>query len=58
MAAPWLVLVFMAFQPSVIRHYASAGGAVVLGVTAVLCVVAYRLMLRIGRLPIETRILR
>jgi len=57
-AAPWLVLVFMAFQPSVIRHYATAGGALVLALTAVLCVVAYRLMLRIARLPVEERILR
>lgn len=57
-AAPWLVLLFMAFQPSVIRRYATPGGALVLALTAVLCVVAYRLMLRIGRLPVEERILR
>lgn len=56
-AAPWLVLAFMALQPDVIRRYAGAGGAAVLAVGAVLCVVAYRLMLRIGRLPDERRVL-
>lgn len=57
-AAPWLVLAFMAFQPSVIRHYATPTGALVLALTALVCVVAYQLMLRIGRLPLEQRILR
>ncbi|MCD4525252.1 type II secretion system F family protein [Nocardioides sp. cx-173] len=56
-AAPWLVLLFMSFQSEVIRRYASPTGAFVLGVGAVLCVVAYRLMMRIGRLPTERRIL-
>lgn len=57
-AAPWLVLLFMSFQTEVIRRYASPGGALVLAVGAGLCVVAYRLMMRIGRLPVEGRILR
>ncbi|MCD4534050.1 type II secretion system F family protein [Nocardioides sp. cx-169] len=56
-AAPWLVLLFMSFQSEVIRRYASPTGAFVLGVGAVLCLVAYRLMMRIGRLPTERRIL-
>jgi tight adherence protein B len=56
-AAPWVVLLFMAFKPDVIRHYATPGGTFVLVLGAVLCVVAYRLMMRIGRLPIERRIL-
>jgi tight adherence protein B len=56
-AAPWLVLLFMSFQSSVIRRYASPGGVLVLVVGAVLCIVAYRLMMRIGRLPSERRIL-
>lgn len=56
-AAPWLVLLFMSFQSEVIRRYASPGGVVVLVVGAALCVVAYRLMMRIGRLPDERRIL-
>lgn len=56
-AAPWLVLLSMSFQSDVIRRYASPGGVVVLTVGAVACVVAYRLMMRIGRLPTERRIL-
>lgn len=57
-ASPWLVLLFMSFQTEVIRRYASPAGAVVLAVGATLCVVAYRLMVRLGRLPVERRILR
>ena len=56
-AAPWLVLLMMSFQPTVIRRYASPAGTVVLVVAAGTCVVAYRLMMRIGRLPRERRIL-
>lgn len=56
-AAPWLVLLMMSFQSEVIRRYASPAGVVVLTVGAVACVVAYRLMMRIGRLPVERRIL-
>ncbi len=56
-ASPWLVLLFMSFQSEVVHRYASPGGVLVLAVGAVLCVVAYRLMMRIGRLPVERRIL-
>jgi tight adherence protein B len=56
-AAPWLVLLMMSFQSEVIRRYASPGGVVVLVVGAAACLVAYRLMTRIGRLPTEQRIL-
>jgi tight adherence protein B len=56
-AAPWLVLLFMSFQSEVVHRYASAGGVLVLSVGGVLCVVAYRLMMRVGRLPAERRIL-
>ncbi|MFJ9317229.1 hypothetical protein ACIRN4_23785 [Pimelobacter simplex] len=57
-AAPWVVLVVMSTQPSVVARYQSAGGVVVLVTGAVLCVAAYRLMVRLGRLPVERRILR
>lgn len=56
-AAPWLVLLLMSLQSEVIRRYASPTGVVVLVVGASLCLVAYRLMMRIGRLPVERRIL-
>jgi len=55
--APWAVLLAMSFQRDVVARYASPTGAVVLAVGAVLCVVAYRLMLWIGRLPTERRVL-
>jgi tight adherence protein B len=56
-AAPWLVLLFMSFQSEVVHRYASPGGVLVLTVGAGLCLLAYRLMMRIGRLPVERRIL-
>ncbi len=56
-AAPWLVLLMMSFQTTVIRRYASPAGTVVLLFAAAACLVAYRLMMRIGRLPTERRIL-
>jgi tight adherence protein B len=56
-AAPWLVLLMLSFQHDVITRYASGAGVVVLLVGGGLCLVAYRLMLRIGRLPVERRVL-
>ncbi len=56
-AAPWLVLLMLCFQREVIARYASPAGVVVLLGGAVLCLVAYRLMVRIGRLPTERRVL-
>ncbi|MGH3372408.1 MAG: type II secretion system F family protein, partial [Nocardioidaceae bacterium] len=57
-AAPWLVLGMLSFQGDVIERYNSPMGAVVIAVGAVLCLVAYRVMLRIGRLPEPERVLR
>lgn len=56
-AAPWLVLLMLCFQGGVIERYNSPAGVVVLTVGAATCVVAYRVMLRVGRLPVEKRIL-
>ncbi len=56
-AAPWLVLLLMSGQDAVIGRYRSVGGVVVLAIGGSLCVVAYRVMMRIGRLPVERRIL-
>jgi tight adherence protein B len=56
-AAPWIVLLFMSLQSDVIRRYASTGGVVVLGIGGLACLVAYRAMMRIGRLPVERRLL-
>lgn len=56
-AAPWVVLLVMAFQSDVIERYRSTGGMLVLAIGGGLCIVAYRLMMWIGRLPVERRIL-
>lgn len=57
-AAPWLVLAMLSFQGDVIQRYNSPVGALIIAVGAVVCVVAYRVMLRIGRLPEPQRVLR
>jgi tight adherence protein B len=57
-AAPWVVLLMMSAQSEVIQRYRSPTGAVILAVGAFVCVLAYRVMMRIGRLPTERRILR
>lgn len=55
-AAPWTVLVVLSFQPEVVERYQSTAGAIVIGIGAALCFVAYRLMIRLGRLPDERRV--
>ncbi len=57
-AAPWLVLGLLATRPTAVAAYARPAGAVVLAVGAVSSLVAYRAMIRIGRLPEEQRVLR
>jgi tight adherence protein B len=57
-AAPWVLLGLLALRPEAVAAYDSGAGAVVLGIGAALCVVAYRLMLKVGRLPDEQRVLR
>jgi len=56
-AAPWVVLLLMSAQTDVIGRYRSGTGVLVLAVGGAACVVAYRVMMRIGRLPTERRIL-
>jgi tight adherence protein B len=57
-AAPWLVLAFLATRPQAVSAYNSTGGALVLLVGGAVSLVAYRLMVRIARLPAERRVLR
>jgi tight adherence protein B len=57
-AAPWIVLLLLGTQSTTLQAYNSTGGVVLLGVGAVVCIVAYRIMLRIGQLPEERRVLR
>lgn len=56
-AAPWLVLLTLSFQSQVIERYASTAGVVVLVGGALACLLAYRLMVQIGRLPEDRRVL-
>ncbi|ACZ30063.1 type II secretion system protein [Xylanimonas cellulosilytica DSM 15894] len=57
-AGPWVVLAFLATRPETARAYDSAAGVLVLAGGAACSVVAYRLMVKIGRLPEEGRVLR
>jgi tight adherence protein B len=56
-AAPWLVLLLLSTQHSTVQAFDSAGGGLLLAIGAVVCVVAYRIMLKIGELPEERRVL-
>ncbi len=57
-AAPWIVLALLSLRPEAVDAYNSAAGLVVLLIGGGLCLVAYRVMVRIGRLPENERVLR
>lgn len=57
-AAPWLVLLMLSLRPESVRAYSSWTGVLVLAVGAGVSALAYWLMLRLGRLPEEQRVLR
>jgi tight adherence protein B len=57
-AAPWVVLLLLATQSTTLAAYDSTLGTAILLVGGAVCVVAYRLMLRIGRLPQDVRVLQ
>jgi tight adherence protein B len=57
-AAPWVLLVLLGARPAAVAAYNSTAGVLVLTTGAVVSFVAYRLMMRIGRLPVEARVLR
>lgn len=57
-AAPWIVLALLSTRPESVQAYNSAAGVAVLAVGAAATLLAYRLMVRIGRLPEEERVLR
>lgn len=57
-AAPWAVLAMMSLQRESLQVFSSAGGVLVLAVGAAVTLLAYRLMIRIGRLPEDERVLR
>jgi tight adherence protein B len=57
-AAPWIVLLLLATQQQTLAAYDSSVGTALLIGGGVVCVAAYRLMLRIGRLPQDVRVLQ
>ena len=57
-AAPWIVLAMLCTRPESIQAYASSTGTAVLLVGAAVSVAAYRIMIHIGRLPEDERVLR
>lgn len=54
-AAPWVVLLLLATRPEAAASYNSAAGGVLIVGGLVLSVIAYRLMIGLGRLPEERR---
>ncbi len=49
--APWVILAMLAMRPEGARAYGSPGGIVLILVGAAVSLLAYRLMIRLGRLP-------
>lgn len=58
LAAPWALLGLLSLRPEAVAAYNSPTGALVLAVGGGVSLLAYRLMIRIGRLPEERRVLR
>jgi tight adherence protein B len=54
-AAPWVMLAMLSLRADAVQAFNSAGGSLVLGVGAATCLIAYRLMTRLGRLPDDAR---
>jgi tight adherence protein B len=50
-AAPWVILALLAMRPEAARAYGSPEGVVLILAGAVVSFVAFRVMLRLGRLP-------
>lgn len=57
-AAPWILLGMLSLRPEAVAAYDSAAGFFVLAAGGGVSFLAYRLMLRIARLPEERRVLR
>jgi tight adherence protein B len=57
-AAPWAVLLLLATQSTTLDAYDSTAGTALLVIGGTVCFLAYRLMLRIGRLPQDLRVLQ
>ncbi|MDT7571279.1 MAG: tight adherence protein [Actinomycetota bacterium] len=58
LAAPWLILLMLSTKPQAVAAYNQPAGAVVLLGGGAVSFVAYRIMIRIARLPTERRVLK
>lgn len=58
LSAPWVLLLLLSLQPETVAAYNTSTGALVLLAGGGLSLVAYRLMLRLARLPQTRRVLR
>jgi tight adherence protein B len=58
LAAPWVLLLLLSTRPGAVAAYDSSAGAVVLLAGGAVSLLAYRVMLRVARLPTEQRVLR
>lgn len=57
-AAPWLVLLLLATQRETLQAYDTPTGTIILAAGAALSILAYRMMIQIGRLPEDRRVMR
>lgn len=57
-AAPWVLLALLSLRSTSVQAFNAPAGWLVLGGGGGLCLLAYRLMMRIGRLPEDARVLR
>lgn len=58
LSAPWILLLLLSTQPSAVAAYNQPAGALVLLGGGGVSVAAYRVMMRIAKLPTERRVLR
>lgn len=58
LAAPWLILLMLSTKPQAVAAYNQPAGAVVLLGGGAVSFLAYRIMIRIARLPTERRVLK
>lgn len=57
-SAPWLILVLLSTRSEALSAYDTPAGIAIIAVGAAVCVLAYRIMMTIGRLPEDRRVLR
>lgn len=56
-AAPWITLLLLCTRPETVAAYSTTMGAIIILGSAVLSIVAYKVMTAVGKLPDEPRVL-